>query len=123
MIITVTQAALPVKWEGLVIWNATHLVPVPTWLQLLHPMTLSDILCPLISMRAPFSAKVKQKTYGLKIMINHLLWELPNNIRRSGTNSKHPPLLTPSWTMHLTPELVNVYSHKSHLLSRSLEPG
>ena len=87
---------------------------------LLPPMTLSDILCHLTSIGLSFPIETKRKTYGLKTMISHLLGELPSNIRRSGTISRHLPLLTPSWTMHLTLKPVHDYSL---LLLKNLEHG
>ena len=58
---------------------------VPTWLQLLPPMSLSVMLCHLISVRLPFPTEAKQKTYGLKTMISHLLRKWPSSARISGT--------------------------------------
>ena len=115
-----TQATLPVKWEDLVSGVPCTLRLVPTWLQLLPPMSLFVTLCHLVSKRLHFPVEVKQKTYGLKAMINHLLREWLSGTRISGTISRHPPLLTPSWTMHMILEPLHIYLH---LLLRNLEHG
>ena len=102
-----TQATLPVKWGGLGIRSAMHLAPCAY----LASTAASDVL-----VRHIVPVKAKQKTYGLKAMISHLLREWLSGTRISGTISRHPPLLTPSWTMHMILEPL-------HLLLRNLEHG